>query len=77
MGYRVGMRTLEMMVWRTESLSKAPKREVRFLPALMMIHTQVWKAVFGRPADALEKSMESPDECEFSLFVYLSEGMAG
>jgi hypothetical protein len=53
-----------MMVWRVESTSKAPKREIRFLPALMTIHTQVWRAVFGKPADALEKSVESPDECE-------------
>ncbi|KAG5715906.1 hypothetical protein E4T56_gene20137 [Termitomyces sp. T112] len=28
----------------------------------MSIHTQVWKAVFGRPADAIEKSVENADE---------------
>ncbi|KAG1796111.1 NO signaling/Golgi transport ligand-binding domain-containing protein, partial [Suillus subaureus] len=49
-------------VWRAESSSKAPKREIRFLPALMSIHTQVWRAVFGRPADAIEKSVENEDE---------------
>ncbi|KAI5991436.1 NO signaling/Golgi transport ligand-binding domain-containing protein [Pisolithus albus] len=57
LGYRVGMRVLELMTWRAESSSKAPKREIRFLPALMSIHTQVWRAVFGRPADAIEKNM--------------------
>ncbi|KAF8845477.1 TRAPP I complex [Paxillus ammoniavirescens] len=62
LGYRVGIRVLELMVWRAESSSKAPKREVRFLPALMSIHTQVWRAVFGRPADAIEKSVENEDE---------------
>lgn len=62
LGYRVGTRVLELMVWRSESVSKAPKREIRFLPALMSIHTQVWKAVFGKPADALEKSVENADE---------------
>lgn len=51
------------MAWRNESSSKTPKREVRFLPALMSIHTQVWKSVFGKPADAIEKSVENPDEC--------------
>ncbi|KIJ45100.1 hypothetical protein M422DRAFT_75165 [Sphaerobolus stellatus SS14] len=61
-GYRVGMRYLELMSWRTEVASKAPKREIRFLPALMMIHTQLWRAVFGKPADAIEKSMENDDE---------------
>ncbi|KAG5353865.1 hypothetical protein C0989_001117 [Termitomyces sp. Mn162] len=62
LGYRIGMRVLELMVWRAESSSKNPKREIRFLPALMSIHTQVWKAVFGRPADAIEKSVENADE---------------
>jgi len=52
------------MVWRAESSSKTPKRETRFLPALKSIHTQVWKAVFGKPADAIEKSVENADECE-------------
>lgn len=63
LGYRIGTRVLELMVWRSESASKAPKREIRFLPALMSIHTQVWRAVFGKPADALEKSVENDDEC--------------
>ena len=51
------------MAWRNESASKAPKRETRFLPALMSIHTHVWRAVFGKPADAIEKSVENADEC--------------
>ncbi|THH30188.1 hypothetical protein EUX98_g4026 [Antrodiella citrinella] len=59
---RVGTRVLELMVWRAESSAKLPKREIRFLPALMSIHTQVWRAVFGKPADAIEKSVENADE---------------
>ncbi|PSS37185.1 hypothetical protein PHLCEN_2v956 [Hermanssonia centrifuga] len=62
LGYRVGTRVLELMSWRNESSSKTPKREIRFLPALMSIHTQVWRTVFGKPADAIEKSVENPDE---------------
>ena len=65
LGYRIGMRVLELNVWRTESISKAPKREIKFLPALMSIHTQIWRAVFGKPADAIEKSVENDDECTF------------
>jgi hypothetical protein len=65
LGYRIGMRVFELMIWRTESSSKAPKREIRFLPALMLIHTQVWKAVYGKPADAVEKSVENADECRW------------
>lgn len=67
MGYRVGTRILELMIWRIEGSSKAPKREIKLLPVLMLVHTQVWKAVFGRPADALERSVENPDECMSSL----------
>ncbi len=63
------MRVLELMTWRGESASKAPKREIRFLPALMWIHTQVWKAVFAKTADAIEKSVEHDDECTCSTFV--------
>ncbi|TCD66783.1 TRAPP subunit trs31 [Steccherinum ochraceum] len=62
LGYRVGTRVLELMIWRAESSAKIPKREIRFLPALMSIHTQVWRAVFGKPADAIEKSVENADE---------------
>ena len=63
LGYRIGTRALELMTWRVEAQTKAPKREIRFLPALMSIHTQVWRSVFGRPADAIEKSVENADEC--------------
>lgn len=66
LGYRNGTRILELMAWRNESASKAPKRETRFLPALMFIHTHVWRAVFGKPADAIEKSVENADECTCS-----------
>ncbi|OBZ79876.1 Transport protein particle subunit trs31 [Grifola frondosa] len=62
LGYRVGTRVFELMAWRNEAAAKAPKRETRFLPALMSIHTQLWRAVFGKPADAIEKSVENADE---------------
>ncbi|GJJ13951.1 hypothetical protein Clacol_008208 [Clathrus columnatus] len=55
-------RYLELLSWRSESLTKVPKREVRFLPAIMMIHTQLWRAIFGKPADAIERSVENSDE---------------
>lgn len=51
-------------MFRQESSSKNPKRETRLLPVLMLIHSQVWKAVFGKAADAIEKSVENADECE-------------
>ncbi len=64
LGYRIGTRVLELMIWRSEGSSKTPKRELRLLSALMLVHTQVWKAVFGKVADAIEVSTENPDECK-------------
>ena len=52
------------MLWRAEGSSKAPKREIKLLSVLMLIHTQVWKATFGKPADAIERSVENSDECK-------------
>lgn len=71
LGYRIGTRYLELLSWRTESLSKNPKREIRFLPAIMMIHTQLWRAIFGKPADAIERSVENSDECKCCQVVFL------
>lgn len=66
LGYRIGTRVLELMSWRAEAGTKAPKREIRFRAALMSVHSQVWRAVFAKPADAIEKSVDSDDECESS-----------
>lgn len=78
MGYHVGSRLLLMLTHRQAQdtpLSGAgaaaysrvgnPKREpARLLPALVWVHSSVWKAVFGKPADSLERSTERNDECE-------------
>lgn len=64
MGYRVGTRVLELLFWRNESTSKTPKREIRLLSVLIMIQTQLWKAVFGKAADGVEKSHVNVDECQ-------------
>jgi hypothetical protein len=60
-GYRVGLRMLELLVWRDRN----PKREVRVLSILYFIHTALWKGLFGKQADSLEKSTENEDECTF------------
>lgn len=58
-GYRVGLRMLELLVWRDRN----PKRETRMLSILYFIHTALWKGLFGKQADSLEKSTENEDEC--------------
>ncbi|KAI9029544.1 NO signaling/Golgi transport ligand-binding domain-containing protein [Phycomyces nitens] len=57
-GYRVGTRLLELLSWR----EKVPKRETRVLGVLYFIHNVVWKALFNKQADSLEKSTENDDE---------------
>ncbi|KAG0260053.1 TRAPP subunit trs31 [Mortierella polycephala] len=58
LGYRVGIRALDLLVWR----DKNSKRETRVLGMLYFIHTAVWKTMFGKQADSLEKSTENEDE---------------
>lgn len=78
-GYRVGQRVLPLLYQRlefpiapsqssaTSNYNRTPKREVRLLAVLLWLHTQLWKALFGRAADSLERSTEKSDECEYSL----------
>ncbi|ORX89341.1 TRAPP I complex [Basidiobolus meristosporus CBS 931.73] len=57
-GYRVGIRTLELFMWREKNI----RRETRVLGILYFINTVVWKTLFGKQADSLEKSTENEDE---------------
>ncbi|KAL1930802.1 hypothetical protein VTP01DRAFT_10964 [Rhizomucor pusillus] len=57
-GYRVGIRMLELLTWRERNA----KRETKVLGVLYFIHSVVWKALFGKQADSLEKSTENEDE---------------
>lgn len=59
-GYRVGIRFLELMVYR----DRTGRRDTRLLNVLSFIHSTVWKTLFGKVADALEKGTENEDECK-------------
>eukprot|EP00050_Salpingoeca_kvevrii_P008134 m.300998 g.300998 ORF g.300998 m.300998 type:complete len:185 (+) comp14589_c0_seq1:1-555(+) len=50
-GYRVGARVLELLAIRDRST----KREVKLVGALMFVHTVVWKMLFGKAADHLDR----------------------
>lgn len=67
-GYRVGTRLLELIVWR----DKNSKRETRVLGILYFIHTTVWKTLFGKQADTLEKSTENENECILDIIIRFS-----
>ncbi|CDZ98728.1 Transport protein particle (TRAPP) complex subunit [Phaffia rhodozyma] len=73
LGHHVGTRILSLLLLRnlfsnTSSL-KDPKREARLIPTLQFIHSQVYKAAFGKPADGLEKSFGGDDEYQISMNV--------
>ncbi|KAG5437309.1 hypothetical protein PCANB_001102 [Pneumocystis canis] len=57
-GYRVGQKLLELIAWREKNF----KREIRILGILQFIFSNVWKTIFNKQADALEKSKENEDE---------------
>ncbi|KAJ7525399.1 hypothetical protein O6H91_17G048800 [Diphasiastrum complanatum] len=57
-GYGVGLRMLELLCYR----EKGNKRETRLLGILSFVHSTVWKSLFGKVADSLEKGTEHEDE---------------
>lgn len=58
-GHPVGVRMLELVSFR----EKVTKRETRIVGMLSYIKDNMWRAMFGKAADALERSTENEDEC--------------
>ena len=58
-GHSIGMRVLELLVHR----EKANRKETNLIAMLQFVTTTVWRALFGKVADGLEKSNNSEDEC--------------
>jgi hypothetical protein len=76
-GRQIGWRLLELICWREYnptgrtttlggSSSMVGKREIKYLQMLMFIHSTVWKQLFGRAADSLERSTDNEDECMYN-----------
>jgi hypothetical protein len=63
-GYSVGLRVLELLA----CVKRDFKRETRLMNILQFVSTTVWKYLFGKPADSLERSMDHVDE--FMIFDY-------
>lgn len=59
LGYHVGLRVAELIVIRE---GKNAKRETRLLDVLQFVHTTAWRTLFGKTADALEKSADNENE---------------
>jgi trafficking protein particle complex subunit 5 len=60
-GYPLGLRLLDLLLTRTTP-QPSPHRPVRIFGLLQFITTNLWKSLFGRPADALERSASNPSE---------------
>ncbi|KAF2225701.1 NO signaling/Golgi transport ligand-binding domain-containing protein [Elsinoe ampelina] len=59
-GYPIGVKMLDLLLYRQPQRSAT--RPTRLLELLQFIHTQLWRALFGRTADALELSSSSTAE---------------
>lgn len=57
-GYQVGLRMLELITHRERS----NKRETKIVPMLTFVSNTVWKVLFGKAADSLERHTEHEDE---------------
>lgn len=65
LGKPVGMRVLELCQYREKGSSSAcnnAKREIKIVNMLHFVNNQIWKTLFGRPADGLEQSVDDDDE---------------
>lgn len=60
LGYPVGQKLLELVKLREGP--KSAKREIKTIEFLQFIHGPLWRAAFGKMADALEKSQDVPGE---------------
>ncbi|BFZ55140.1 Trafficking protein particle complex subunit 5 [Savitreella phatthalungensis] len=60
-GRHIGRRCLELYTYRETSLRNR-KRETRLLGIIQWIYTTLWRSLFGRTADSLEKSNTAADE---------------
>lgn len=65
MGRPIGERMLELQCYRDKGGSNtcnSAKRELKIVNMLHYTNNQIWKSLFGRPADGLEKSVDNEDE---------------
>lgn len=57
-GYGVGLKVLELLAYR----GREYKRETRLMNVLQFVSSSVWKSLFGKAADSLERSIDHADE---------------
>ena len=57
-GFGVGLKVVELASFRTKEF----KRETRLMSILHFVSSTVWKSLFGKVADSLERSIDNADE---------------
>jgi trafficking protein particle complex subunit 5 len=60
-GFDMGHRMLELMVYR----DKKYQRETKVEAMLHFINNVIWKNLFGKQADSLQKSSQKENQCMF------------
>lgn len=68
-GKSVGFKFLELVAHR----DRPGRRETKLIGALQFVSSTCFKALFGRVADALEKSTENADECALCSTRFMRE----
>ncbi|KAL9096950.1 MAG: hypothetical protein Q9165_000914 [Trypethelium subeluteriae] len=58
--YPLGLKLLDLLLYREPP--RTSLRPTRILALLQFIHTTLWRHLFGRPADALERSTSADSE---------------
>ena len=58
LGYPIGEKVLELCSVREKNF----KKETKIVQMLQFIHNNVWKMLFGKQADGLQKSTDDEDE---------------
>lgn len=59
LGYNIGIKFLELVTLKD---GKNSKREIKLVEMLQFIHSVIWKKLFGKVADGLEKSQDAENE---------------
>ncbi|KHJ96321.1 transport protein particle component, Bet3 [Oesophagostomum dentatum] len=71
-GKIVGIRLLDVVTLR----EKGYRRETKLLGMLMFIKSSVWKNLFGKEADKLERSNDDQCTCKLQNCLFLDLGLA-
>ena len=65
-GFGIGQRVVELVSCR----DRVTRRETRIVSILQYVSQVLWKYLFNKTADNLERSMQNEDECKAIAYIY-------